>query len=60
MGEIHKSMKELSKPPLSSLGMRGDLSMDHSICMSRIYGKDNVCRHNDLLDDYLHSFTIYV
>ena len=60
MEEIHKSLKDLSWPSLSSLGMRGDLSISHSICMSRVYGKDHVYVHNDLLDDYLHSFTIYV
>ena len=27
----HNSIKGLSQPPLSSFGMRGDLSMDHSI-----------------------------
>ena len=31
MVEIHKSMEELSQPPFSSFGKRGDLPMDHSI-----------------------------
>ena len=60
MEEIHNSLKDLSQPPLSSLGMRGDLSMDHSICMSRDYGKEHVNVHNVLFDDYLHSFTMYM
>ena len=51
MEERHNFFMELSKPPLSSLGMRGDLSMSHSICMSRVYGKDHVYVHNDLLND---------
>ena len=48
MEEIHKSLGELSQPPLPSLGMRGDLSMIHSICMSKAYGKDHVWLHNYL------------
>ena len=60
MEEIHNSLKELSQPPLSSLGMRGDLSMSHSISVIKVYGKDHVFMHNDLLDEYLHSFTIHV
>ena len=50
MEEIHNSLKELSQPPLSSLGMRGDLSMSHSISMMKVYGKDHVLMHNDLFD----------
>ena len=60
MVEIHNSMGELSQPPLSSYGMRGDLSMNHSICMSIAYCKDLVFMHNDLYDEYLNSFTIHV
>ena len=60
MEEIHNSLMELSQPPLSSWGMRGDLSMSHSICVSKAYGKDYVFMHNDLLNEYLHSFTIHV
>ena len=60
MEEINNSFKDLSQPPLSSLVMRGDLSMSHSICMSRVYGKDLVFMHNVLYDEYLHSFTINV
>ena len=60
MGETHKSMKELSQPPLSSFRMRGDLSMDHSICMNRIVGKENVYVHNVSFDDYFHSFTMCI
>jgi len=60
MEEIHKYLMELSKTPLFSMGMRGDLPMDHSICVKKAYGKDNVCMHNDLLNEYFHSFTIHV
>ena len=63
MEEIHNSLGELSQPPLSSLRMRGDLSMSHSICMSKSYGKDIFWLHNDLYNEYvhsLHSLTIYV
>ena len=60
MEEIHKSLMELSQPPLSSLGMRGDLSMDHSICVNKAYGKDHFCMHNDLYNEYMHSLTIHV
>ena len=42
MEEIHNSFMELSQPPLSSLGMRGDLSMSHSIGVRKAYGKDHV------------------
>ena len=48
MEEIHNSLGELSQPSLSSLRMRMDLSMSHSICMSKTYGKGNVWLHNDL------------
>ena len=60
MEEIHNSFMELSQPPLSSLGMRGDISMSHSIIVIKGYGKDNVFMHDDLLDKYFHSFTIHV
>ena len=60
MEDIHKYLRDLSQPPLSSIGMRGDLSMRHSIRMMKVYGKDHVYMHNDLFDDYLHSFTIHV
>ena len=60
MGEIHNSMYELSQPPLSSFGMRGDLSMDHSICMSRNFGKEHAYVHDVSFDDYFHSFTMYM
>ena len=60
MGEIHNSMEELSQPPLSSFEMRRDLSMNHSICISKGYGKEHVYIHNGLLDDYLCSFTLYM
>ena len=52
--------RELLHPPLFSFGMRGDLSMGHSICMSRDYGKEHVYVHSVLLDDYLHSFKMYM
>ena len=60
MEETHNSLMELSQPPLSSWGTRGDLSMSHSIYVSRVYGKDLVFMHNDLYDEYLHPFTIHV
>ena len=60
MGEIHNSMEELSQPPLSSFGMKGDLSRDHSIFMSRDYGKEHIYVHDVLLHDYLHSFAMYI
>ena len=60
MVEIHKSMEELSQPPLSTFGMRGDLSMDNSICMRRNFGKGYVYMHDVSLDDYLNSFTMYM
>ena len=60
MEEIHNSLMELSQPPLSSLGMRGYLSMIHSIGVRNVYGKDHVFMHNDLHDEYFHSFTIHV
>ena len=60
MGEIYNSLKELSQPPLSSLGVRGELSMDHSICMRRAYGKEHIYVQDVLLHDYLHSFTMYM
>ena len=34
--------------------------MSHSIGMSKVYGKDHVYMHNDLLNEYFHSFTIHV
>ena len=34
--------------------------MSHSIGVSKVYGKDHVIMHNDLLNEYLHSFTIHV
>ena len=58
--EIHNSLMELSQPLLSSLGIRGDLSMDHSTSMIEAYGKDRVFIHNDLFDEYFHSLTIHV
>ena len=58
--ERNNSMKELSQPPLSSFGMRGDLSMDHSICMSRNFGKENSYVHDVSFNDYLHLFTMYM
>ena len=60
MGEIHNCTKELSQPPLSSLGMRWDLSMSHSISVRKVNGKDCLFMHNDLFDEYMHSFTIHV
>ena len=60
MGEIHNSMKELSQPPLSSFGMRGDLSMDHSICMSINFGKEHAYVHDVSFGEYFHSFTMYM
>ena len=60
MEERPKSLMDLSQPPLSSMGMRRDIFMSHSIGMSRVYGKDHVYMHDDLLDDYFHSFTINV
>ena len=56
--EKHSSMKELNKPPLSYFGMRGDLSMDHSICMSRNFGEEHAYVHNVLFDKYLNSLTM--
>ena len=58
--EIHNSLGELSQPPLLSLRMREDLSMSHSICMSKTYGKDTVWLHSDLYNEYMNSLTIYV
>ena len=60
MEEVHNSLGELSQPPLSSFGIRVDLSMSHPIFMRRVYGNDHICMHNDVLDDYFHSFTMYV
>ena len=60
MGEIHNSVEDLSQTPLFSFGMRGDLSMDHSICMSINFGKEHDYVHDVSLDDYLHSFTMYM
>ena len=60
MEEIHKFLMELSQPPISPLGMRGDISMSHSINMIEAYGKDHVLMHNDLFDEYFHSFTIHM
>ena len=51
-------MKDLIQAPLSSFGMRGDISMHHSICMSRILGKEHAYVHNFSFDDYFHSFTM--
>ena len=42
MKEIHDSLEELTQPPLFSLRMRGDISMSHSICMRKTYGKNIV------------------
>ena len=60
MGDIHNSMDELSQPPISSFGRKGDLSMDHSLFMSRNFGKEHAYVHNVSFDDYLHSFTMYM
>ena len=60
MEEIHNYLGELSQPPLSSLGVRVDLSMSHSICMRKAYGKDHVWLHNDLYNEYVNCLTIYV
>ena len=51
MEEIHNSLMGLSQRPLSSLGMRGDLSMDHSICMNGNFGKEHAYVHNVSFDD---------
>ena len=56
----YNSLKELSQPPLSSLGMRGDISMSHSISVRKVYGKGHAFVHNYLINDYFHSFTIHV
>ena len=58
--EICKSVMGLSQPPLSSMGMRGDSSMDHSFFVRKAYGKDHVYMHNDLYNEYVHSLTIHV
>ena len=60
MEEIHKSLEELTQPPLFSLRMRWDSSMSHSICMGKSYGKDTVWLHNNLYNEYVHSLTINV
>ena len=60
MEETHNSLEELAQPPLSSLRMRGDSSMSHSLCMSKAYGKDIIWLHSDLYDEYVHSLTIHV
>ena len=52
MEERHKYLIELSWPPLSSLGMRGDPYMSHSTSLIKVYGKDHVFVHNDLLYEY--------
>ena len=58
MEEIHKYLEELTQPPLSSFSMRGDSSMSHSIFMSKTYGKDIFCLHDDLYNVYMHPLTI--
>ena len=60
MEEILNSLMELSQLLLSSLGMRGDLSMSHPIYVRKVYGKDLIFMYDDLYDEYLYSFTIHV
>ena len=60
MEEIHNSLEELAQPPLFSLGIRGDSSMSHSICMKNTYGKGIVCLHNELHNVSMHPLTIHV
>ena len=34
--------------------------MGHSICINKYYGKEHVYVNNDFLEDYFHSFTMYM
>ena len=60
MVETHKSMEELSQPPLSSFGMRGDLSMHHSICLRRNFGEEYAHVNNVSFDYCFHYFTMHM
>ena len=58
--KIHSSLGELAQPPLFSLRMRGDSSMNHSVCMRNTYGKGIVCLHNELYNVSMHPLIIHV
>ena len=60
LGERHDSIKELIQPPLSSFGMRGDISMHHSICLRRYLGEEYAYVPNVLFDENMHSFTMFM
>ena len=61
MEERHDSLRELAQPPLSTLRMRGDLFMSHSICMSRRYGKGlHYVLHDYLYNVCMHPLTMLI
>ena len=52
--ERHDSLEELAQKFLLSLRMRGDSSMNYSLCMSKTYGKTMQVGGGDREDDQPH------